>query len=56
LEVNGDRAEDPGKHDVIQALPQQSLDHGRRVVEDVVVEDIAAKSEDHQIPPTSVRG
>jgi hypothetical protein len=56
VEVDRDRAEDPGKHDAVQTQPRRSLDQGRRLVEDVVVEGVAAKSEDHQIPPPSVRG
>jgi hypothetical protein len=32
------------------------LDRERGIVEDVVVEGVAAESEDHQIPPMGVRG
>jgi hypothetical protein len=56
VEVDGDRAEDPGKHDAVQTLPRRSLDRGRGIVEDVIVEGVAAEGDDHQIPPASIRG
>jgi hypothetical protein len=37
-----------------KTLPRQSLDRGHGIIEDVVVEGVAAESEYHQIPPTGV--
>jgi hypothetical protein len=56
VEVEGDRPQDPGEDDAIQTEPRRGLDSGRSVEEDVVVEGVAAKSENHEVPPASVGG
>ena len=54
MEVKGDRPEDPGEYDVVEAQPQRSLDREQGIDEDVVVEGIAAEGQEDQVPPTGV--
>jgi len=54
VEVEGDRPEDPGEDDAVEAQPRGGLDRDRNVVEDVVVEGVAAEREEDQVPPPGV--
>ena len=56
MEVEGDRPEDPGEDDVVETQPHGGLDRDRGVEEDVVVEGVAAKGEEDQVPPAGVGG
>jgi hypothetical protein len=56
VEVQGDRPKDLGEDDAIKAQPRRGLDSDRGVSEDVVVEGVAAESEEDQVPPTGVGG
>jgi hypothetical protein len=46
VEVNGDRPHDPGEHDAVVAHPRGSWRHAGGVVEDVVIQSVAAKGEE----------
>jgi hypothetical protein len=56
VEVQRDRPQDPGENDAVETDPRRRLDGDRGVDEDVVVEGVATKSEEDQIPPAGVRG
>jgi hypothetical protein len=56
MEVQRDRSQDPGENDAVETEPRRGLDGDRGVDEDVIVEGVAAKGENHQIPPTGVGG
>jgi hypothetical protein len=56
VEVQGDRPQDPGEDDAVQAKPRRSLDGDQGINKYVVVEGVAAKSEKHEVPPAGVRG
>jgi hypothetical protein len=46
VEVQGDRPEDPGEDDAVKAQPRRGLDSNRGINKDVVVEGVAAESEE----------
>ena len=54
VKVEGDRLEDPGKYEAVNAQPRRSLDRGRGIDEDVVVEGVAPEGEEDQVSPTGV--
>jgi len=56
VEVEGDRPEDPGEDDAIEAQPRGGLNRNRGVDEDVVIEGVAAEGEEDQVPQASVVG
>jgi hypothetical protein len=56
VEVQRDRPQDLGEDDAVETKPRRSLGGDRFVDEDVVVEGVAAESEQHQIPPAGEGG
>ena len=56
VEVQGDRPQNPGEDDAIEAQPRGGRDHTRGVEEDVVIEGVAAEGEEDQVLPASVGG
>jgi hypothetical protein len=56
VEVEGDRPEDPGEYDAVEAQPRRSLDRGRGIDEDMVVEGVAAEGEENHVLPAGIGG
>jgi hypothetical protein len=56
VEIQGDRPQNPGEDDAVEAKPRGGRDRPRGVEEDVVVEGVAAEGEEDQVPPASVGG
>jgi hypothetical protein len=56
VEVEGDHPKDPREYDAIEAQPRRSLDHGRGIDEDVVIEGVATKGEVNHVPSAGIGG
>ena len=54
MEVQGDRPQDPGEDDAVEAQPRDGLRHAHGVAEDMVVEGVAAEGEEDQVPPPGI--
>ena len=54
VEVHGDRPHNPRKDDAVESQPRGSRGRNHGVEEDVVVEGVAAESEEDQVPPAGV--
>ena len=54
MEVQGDRPQDLGEDDVVEAQPRGDRDRAHDVEEDIVVEGVAAEGEEDQVPPPGV--
>jgi hypothetical protein len=54
VEVDGNRPHDPGEYDAVEADPRGSRRHAGGVAEDVVIQGVAAKGKEEQVPPACV--
>jgi hypothetical protein len=54
VEVAGNRPHDPSEYDVVEVDPRSSRRHAGGVVEDVVIQGVAAKGKDEQFLPACV--
>ena len=51
VEVQGDRPQNPGEDDAIEAQPRGGRDRAQGAEEDMVVQGLAAEGEEDQVPP-----
>uniref|UniRef100_J3L087 MPN domain-containing protein n=1 Tax=Oryza brachyantha TaxID=4533 RepID=J3L087_ORYBR len=56
LEIEGDGRKDPGDDDVVEVQPESVPSLNRSIGEDVVIEGVAAKTEEDLVPPAAKGG